>query len=289
MYRIYVDKKLEDDEDSILDEVSSSQRGLALLQKLEQDEPDLWKIITDLPDGIRSAVKAKSRKSDVTTEDRSRFIQDVMKLDQAQLPLTSPAEEVGVLHEFANPRAGETLALFKAGEHAGAYAIGDDLKPRNVTAGQLLAAIECDSEEPARPLPGNTNERVMAGYAAYQHELSTKMGRSRRPGRDTRLRRYLSRELRAARDEAGDDEPELRRVDALQRIFLDHVPDTVQQELGEARRMQLAGGQLVVRLEALRTRFKLNPPEDDEPDPDQSTEITRIVCSDGLPRLTGLV
>lgn len=223
-----------------------------------------------------------SKKASAATADRSRFVQDVMKLDQAQLPLTSPAEEVGVLHEFANPRAGETLALFKAGEHTGAYTVGDDLKPRNVTAGQLLAAIECDADERARPFPANTNERVMAGYAAYQQELSTKIGRARRPGRDTQLRRYLSRELRAARDEAGDDEIELRRVDVLQRIFLDHVPDTVQQELGEARKMQLTSRQLVVRLEALRTRFKLNPPEDDEPDLEQSTGITRIICSDGL-------
>jgi|CXWL01.1.fsa_nt_gi superfamily II DNA/RNA helicase len=282
MYRIYVDKKLDDDDESILDEVSSFQRGLALLQKLEQEEPDLWKIITNLPDGIRSALTAKSQKADKDSEDRSRFIQDVMQIDEAQLPLTTAKEEVGLVHDFASPRAGETVALFKSGPHSGAYTVGSDLKPRNVTAGQLLASIECGPTEPTRPLPSDTNERVMAAYGAYKNELSSKMGRARRPGRDTQLRRYVSRELRAMRDEAGDDENEVRRIDVLQRVFLDHVPDTVQQELADARKMQLAGHQLVVRLEALRTRFKLNPPEDDEPDLDQSTEITRIICSDGL-------
>jgi hypothetical protein len=255
---------------------------LALLQKLEKDDPDLWDVITNLPDGIRSAMAAKTRKKDAVSEDRSRFIQDVMKLDEAQLPLTTPSQEVGILHEFANPRTGETVAVFKSGDHSGIYAVGEDLKPRNITAGQLLAAIECEPDEPVKPLRSDTNERVMAGYGAYKNELASRIGRAREPGRDTRLRRYLARELRAARDEAGDDENEVRRVDVLQRIFLDHVPDTVQQELAEARRMQLESRHLVVRLEALRTRFKLNPPEEDEPDLDQSTEVTRIICSDGL-------
>jgi len=59
MYRIYEEKRLPD-QDDVLDEVAAYQRGIALLQKLQQDDPELWKTITHLPDGIRSALSSRA-------------------------------------------------------------------------------------------------------------------------------------------------------------------------------------------------------------------------------------
>ncbi len=67
----------------------------------------------------------------------------------------------------------------------------------------------------------------------------------------------------------------------LQRIFLDHLPNTVLAELEEARRMELTGSSLVRRLEALRERRRLNPSEPSDAGP-AHVEVMRIVCSDGL-------
>lgn len=47
--------------------------------------------------------------------------------------------------------------------------------------------------------------------------------------------------------------------------------------------MELTGPSLIRRLEALRDRYRLNPPEpDDQASPAASAEVVRIVCSDGL-------
>lgn len=166
---------------------------------------------------------------------------------------------------------------------AGTYAIGSDLKPRTVSAGQLLGAIECSPTEPAAPLPVDTNERVMAAYEQYREDYSSRLGRARRPGRDTRDRRYLAKYLRLALEQAEGDLEEQLRIETLRRIFLDHLQGNVQAEIGVVRSMNLEGRALIVRLEALRQRFKLNPPEDGDDGSDaDSVEVTRIICSDGI-------
>lgn len=64
------------------------------------------------------------------------------------------------------------------------------------------------------------------------------------------------------------------------RLFLDHLPTNVLSELNEVRRMELAGFSLVRRLEAIRERHRLNPPEAGARPAD--VEVMRIICSDGL-------
>ena len=59
MYNIYVDGKLTESDDG-LDDVAANQRAIALLQRIQDDDPSLWDTITNLPDGIRSALHAKS-------------------------------------------------------------------------------------------------------------------------------------------------------------------------------------------------------------------------------------
>jgi hypothetical protein len=281
MYRIYKEKKLAD-EDDVLDEVASFQRGINLLQKLQQDDPDLWQTIVELPDGIRSAMKAREMK-EPQDEDRARFIQNVLQMEAAQLPMASPQVDAAIQPAFDIPAKGETAVLLNTGDLTAAFAVGSALKPRPVTPGQLITAIECGPDEPAAPFPEDTNERVMAAFKHFQREASSRLGKARRPGTDTRLRRYLSKHLNLAREQAKDDPVELQRVGILQRIFLDHVPRNVLGELAEVRKMQLEGIGLIKRLEALRLHFRLNPPEPDEDgEGAPSTEVIRIVCSDGL-------
>lgn len=282
MYRIYVERRLDDGgEGDMLDEVASFQRGIALLQKLEQDDPELWATITRLPDGIRSALR--TRTPDEETTERSRFIQQTLEIEGAQIPLTTTKAAAGIENPFDDPRPSESVVIFRTGDHVGTYAVGSARRPRAISAGQLLAAIECAPDEFAAPLPADTNERVMAAYDRYRADFAARLGRARRPGRDTRLRRYLAKHLRVAHEDASEDADEQRRIDLLQRIFLDHVQSNVQAELAEVRKMELTGHALIVRLEALRQRFKLNPPDLDDEEPDTSEiQITRIICSDGL-------
>ena len=56
----------------------------------------------------------------------------------------------------------------------------------------------------------------------------------------------------------------------------------VESALQDVRRYSLSGNQLLARLGALRHRFRLNPPEDEDASAQHDAEIVRIVCSDGL-------
>lgn len=280
MYRIYAERKLPD-EDDVLDEVASFQRGISLLQKLQKDDPDLWATIEALPDGIRSALTVTGKADN--NEDRSRYIQNVLKLDETQLPLASPRQEAGIEPAFEGPAQGDTVILLKTGERTGAYAIGDDLKPKHISPGQFVAAVECDPDEATATMPLKTNERVMAAFDAFKLDAASRLGRARRPGSDTRLRRFLARSLRIAREANAPNADELRRISVLQQIFLDHLPSNVLGELAEVRKMDLQGLALIKRLEALRLRFRLNPPDpDDSTDLSDTVEVLRIICSDGL-------
>lgn len=63
MYRIYEQKRLPD-EDDLLEEVATFQRGISLLQQLQRDDPELWKTVTELPDGIRSALPSRAPRTE---------------------------------------------------------------------------------------------------------------------------------------------------------------------------------------------------------------------------------
>lgn len=108
-----------------------------------------------------------------------------------------------------------------------------------------------------------------------------RIGRARRPGGATKLRRYVARELKAARAAATSDPEETKRIDVLQQIFLDHLPTGVVSDLNEVLRVELTGPALVRRLEGIRARHRLNPPDAAE-SLSSNGEIMRIVCSDGL-------
>ncbi len=278
MYRIYQDKKLPDTDDE-LDDVAAYQRGAALLQRIQAEDPELWNTITHLPDGIRSAVQVP-RGAEENAE-AVQFAQGVLSIEGAQMPLMSPAAQAGIASPFDGPKPGETVVLLSTGGVTDAYAVGDDLAPRKITSGQIIAAVECKPDTPARPLPPKTNERVMATFGQFKEESRSHLGRARRTTSDTRLRRYLSKQLNLLRAHYKDDPTKLRRVDTLRLIFLDHLPPRVEAALRDVRDLGLEGDVLVRRLEALRERYRLSPPDPEEAR-EQEPEVIRIVCSDGL-------
>lgn len=79
-----------------------------------------------------------------------------------------------------------------------------------------------------------------------------------------------------------EESAEVRRVDVLRQIFLDNAPPQVEYAMREIRDLRLEGTGLVRRLEALRERYHLNPPDESDEPRSLEPQIVRIVCSDGL-------
>ena len=276
MYSIYEGEM--PDVDDGLDEIAAHQRAVSLLQRIQDNDPDLWKTITELPDGIRSALEV----SDETKgSDRGVHLQDSLAIDGMQMTLQSPGTSDSVASPFDPPRAGETLVLMSVGEVKGCYAVASDLQPRPISPSQFVAAAECDRDTPAQALPDDTNERVMAAFETFKSDFRKRLGRVRRP-RDSRSRRYVSKHLGMAMNQAGQDVSERRRIEDLRRIFLGDLTQQVESALGEIKNLGLEGPALRTRLEALRERYRLNPPDDSDRSQPQEPQVIRIVCSDGL-------
>ena len=275
MFRIYESGEVPD-EDDMLDEVAASQRAQALLQRIQTNDPSLWNTIVDLPDGIRSALTIQSRGVD---RENYRYAQVPLMTPETQLPM-SASEEASDLSPFDDPRPGETLVLLEARGVNGCYAVGSDLQPRSITPAQFISAAECLPDTPLAGLPPDTNERVTAAFDAFQHQVSRRLGSARRRS-DTRNRRYLSRHLSLASDQAMEEGSDSKSVITLRSVFLGELPSRVESHLTEIRSLQLTGSALLARLQALRERYRLTVPDStDQGAPTPS--VIRIVCSDGL-------
>lgn len=279
MYRIYVDKQLPEIDDR-LDEVATNQRAATILQRIQDDDPDLWRTISNLPDGIRSALEGKARpvRRQIPSDN---YAQKPLSIQGAQMPMSaSGATEVDAT-PFDDPRPGETIALFSSDDVRACYAIDDTLLPRSISPAQFIAAAECLPETPTQSLPAETNARVMAAFHTFRNDYSQRLGRARRP-RHTVTRRYLTRQLAALANESPDNQEKLTQIAVLRSIFTASVPPQVESALSEIRMLSLKGDSLLTRLQALRERYRLNPPEDTDEGPPVETRIIRIVCSDGL-------
>ena len=271
MYRIYKDQELPEIEDG-LDEVAVNQRAIALLQRIQKNDRDLWKTIIDLPDGIRSALRVNAMSP--TGVDTVHVIEDfqpsLFDLDSVPAP-------------FSEPVSGETLVLLSQGDYRGCYAVGIDqdgaLHPRAISPAQFLAAAECAPNTPAMPLLEGTNERVMAAFKLFSEDISRRLGSTRRR-LDSRNRRYISQQLNIVRDQVESDQ--VQNVQVLRQIFTGDLPPQVENELTEIRNMRITGPALVRRLEALRERYRLNPTQDGVDSQSPKPQVIRIVCSDGL-------
>ena len=241
--KIYDDQALPEEDDEF-DELTANQRAIALLQHIKNNDPNLWKTVAELPDGIRSALPCRT--------------------DQ------SPG--------FNQPQQGQTIVMMATEDSTRCYAVGDDLAPTPIRPAQFVAAAECLPSTPPEPLPGNTNQRVNAAAELFQQDLTRILGtQRRRTGGNALNRRFIRRQLNGMSEEIATPQ----RVDTLRQIFTDDLPTVVENEITELRRLNLGGRELVVRLELLQERYRLNPSENTGTATTRQQPI-RIVCSDAL-------
>ena len=241
--RIYDEQGLPEEEDEF-DELTANQRAIAQLQHIKNNNPDLWKTITELPDGIRSALPYHENPTPGTSQ----------------------------------PERGQTIVMMATTNSTRCYVVGDDLAPTPIRPTQFVSAAECLPSAKPEPLPVNTNQRVNAAAELFQQDLTRILGNNRRRTTgNARNRRFIRRQLNGISADIATPQ----RAEALSRVFTDDLPTIVENEITELRRLNLAGRELVIRLELLQERYRLNP-TDRSNDSKAQYQATRIVCSDGL-------
>ena len=169
------------------------------------------------------------------------------------------------------------MVMLAASDAVRCYAVGDDLAPRPIRTAKFITAAECEPDAPTQPLPGNTNAWINAAAEVFSNDLSRVLGVVRRctPG-NARKRNFVRRQL----NDVGADVATPQRIEALRQAFAGDLPTIVENELSDLRRLNLEGRELVLRLELLQERYRLNSERQSR---DTATaEATRIICSDGL-------
>ena len=280
MYRIYSDQQLPESDDG-LDDVSVHQRAVATLQRIREEQPELWSKIENLPDGIRSALIAKPLPP--LLAERSKDPPRELNVNEGTQPALLSPENLrpATPSAFDEPMPGETLVLLGAGEVDSCYAVGVELAPRPISPAQFIAYAECEDGTPGMPIPAGTNERVMAAFEQFSAELGQRLGQSRRP-RNTRARRFVSKQLNMLRNDAAGDAATTLDIDDLRRIFSGPLPARAESALSEVLAVQPQGAALVARLAALRETYRLAVAENVDSATADKPELIRIVCSDGL-------
>ena len=241
--RIYDEHSLPEEEDEF-DELAANQRAITLLQHIKNTDYTLWKTVTELPDGIRSALTCQN----------------------------NPTEGAD------QPQAGQTIVMMATAESTRCYTVGDNLTPTPTRPAEFVSAAEYLPSAKPEPLPGNTNQMVNAAAELFQQDLTRILGNNRRrTAGNARNRRFIRRQLNGISADIATPQ----RAEALSRVFTDDLPTIVENEITELRRLNLGGRELVIRLELLQERYRLNPTDRSNDSPAQY-QATRIVCSDGL-------
>ena len=261
MYRIYGDGKLPESADG-LEELSVHQRQTALLQRIRREEPGLWELIVNLPDGIRAAVTAKARPE-----------------QPAPINVQQPLEGMPS-RPFEEPKAGETLVLLADSVRTKCYAVGDDLQPREIRPVQLIVQAECAPDTPPTPLPRGTNQRVMAAFKVFEELQKRSLGRARRPSQ-TKARKWVRSQLNALLHQT-DDAALRQRINELRQIVQGPLQSHPEAALNDTYTARPVGEALLRRLNAWRETYRLMPPEVEAEPQRAAPEVIRIVCSDGL-------
>ncbi len=243
MGAIYDELTLPETEDEF-EELSINQRAMALLQHIRNNDQDLWKSVTELPDGIRSSLTVGNRRSQGNDQ----------------------------------PVEGETIVMMASEDALRCYAVDDKVVPRQITPAQFISAAECLPGTSPQPLPDSTNDRVNAVEKVFQTDLIRILGDNRkRVSGNLRNRQFVQRQLNGVDKDIATPQ----RVDILRQVFTDVLPTIVEDEISELRRLNLAGRELVLRLESLQERYRLNPTERTSAG-NRAQQATRVVCSDGL-------
>lgn len=272
IYAIY-EGQLPEIEDDELDDVAAYQQGAGLLQKIQETDPELFARIQRLPDGIRSARVARREGEQI----RMRLQLDKEIIQPA---LLSIAELEAPDSPLAAPRPGESVTFLKSGDVVLPYAVDDMMAPRRITQAQLLSAVKCAEDEPRRYLPRRTNERVMAAFASAQADLAQR-GIHAVPKSNPRSRSYIRKQLKLWAEHHKHDDEELLRTDLLVKVFVSgSFPTHIGEELDRIRKLGLEGQSIVVRLDALRERYRLTPNSGGHGP--RRREVLRIVCSESL-------
>ncbi len=239
MYTIYTQGEIgRYEEDDALDEYVDLNEAEEIIRQLRQDQPELYRRIADLRDGVRCGLSAG--------------------------------------------RQG-TVVLCRAGRYRQLYLLDAQGEVLSRDAPRILAAMKCDPDAPARPLPQGYNGVVMEVKRRFEREVQARRAERAHTLSLTKAQRYVLRELRLLFD-AAQDEDLRQQIAVLEAAFRRPNPrPAVRSELNRIRREGLGGEALLDALSRTYHLYGLGGSRSRrEVSEDENEALPRIVCSEAL-------
>ncbi|MGF1489432.1 MAG: helicase-related protein [Prochloraceae cyanobacterium] len=246
MYAIYGNKE-ENVQLSLFDETEESidlNEAEEILRQIQQNNPQEYDRIANLPDGIRSA--KNSTKSGIYVFCESQ--------------------------DLNHPELRRYQKLYLIDKQGNI--ISEDI-PR------ILGSITCKPTTPTAVLPQNYNSIIMEVKKRFAKEVKNRQAERNFTLNLTSGQRYILEKLKTLFD-STEDRSQKAEIDILDRVFRNYLPQAIVRELKSLQRNKITGQDLfnyLVQIYYDRNLHKLSNPSSLK---SKSQPIVTIVCSEGL-------
>jgi len=245
MYAIYEGDSaalsaLEDDDSGGLVSLNEAEE---FMRRLKQDDPGLFKRISEMRDGVRSCKRAKSSGTFVFCEASSDS--DDGQRNYQQLYLVD----------------------------ANGKLVTRDLQ-------RVLGVVKCEPDEPSVRLPKEMNQQLMRVRRDFAEEVKHRESELQHSVSLSRGQRYVLQQLRLLFSQASDEETK-GQLNLLERIFRRPLTAALRRELNSLKSHNVQGPVLINQLRSIYRRHGLargfSAASNETP-----KSAVRVVCGEGL-------
>ncbi|MFQ6044247.1 MAG: helicase-related protein, partial [Candidatus Poribacteria bacterium] len=172
------------------------------------------------------------------------------------------------------------FAFFRAGHYQRLVLLNTEGKVVSSELSEVLRAIQCNPDEPAKPLPPCYNSALMRAKKRFDEEVKHRAAQRDHTAKLSRGQRYVLRELRTLFNATKEDDVR-SDITLLEDAFRRALTAAVTKELNLLRRNGVAGEVLLSELKRIYFQYNLRDVAE-QAQFDVQNDISRIVCSEAL-------
>ena len=187
----------------------------------------------------------------------------------------------GVRSAKASEGTKRAFVFCQAGGYQELYLTSADGELAATDIARAVDAIKCDPTEEAKSIPKGHNRVVAELRRRFDEQVKARLAQRDYTHRLGVGQTYVLQHLRLAFQKA-DTFDHKERINLLDRIVRQPLPEAVTRELNKIRRAGVSGEPLIERLQELVSRYRLTRLLEQTEDEEQRPEPSRIICSEAL-------
>lgn len=174
-----------------------------------------------------------------------------------------------------------TFVFCQAGGYQELYLTSADGELVATDIARAVDAIKCDPTEEAKAIPKGHNQVVVQARRRFDEQVKARLAERDYTHRLAIGQTYVLQHLRISFQKAATADDK-ERINLLDRIVRQPLPDPVIGELNRIRRASISGEPLLDKLQELVSRYRLTRLLDWREEAEERPEPSRIICSEAL-------